>query len=62
MLKRLFVRLFLILFYFLILIPAGIVFRIYNSDALEVKINPEAESYWKKRDMESGKERYDFQY
>lgn len=44
-------RLLLALFFYLILTPIGVVMRLLGVDLIDQKIDRQAQSYWKKRDL-----------
>lgn len=48
--------------YFLVITPIGLIMKIAGYDPLERKLDPKAESYWKKRDEKGALERYFKQY
>ena len=45
-------------FYFLVLTPVGLVFKIIGRDALHRKFEPDATTYWTKRQQTDNPERY----
>jgi polyferredoxin len=45
----------LTLFYYLLLTPVGLLARLFGKDFLDRKIQPEAESYWRKREASGPK-------
>lgn len=49
-------------FYFLLLMPLGLIFRIAGRDLLCRKFDPGAKSYWQKRRCTDGPERYFHQF
>jgi len=49
-------------FYFLILTPVGLLFRLTGRDALSRKFEPDAESYWVKRRPAESPDRYFHQF
>ncbi|MBI4395180.1 MAG: hypothetical protein HY583_03175 [Candidatus Omnitrophica bacterium] len=52
-------RLILGFFFYLVLSPISITIRILGKDILDQKIDPNARSYWKKREHRSERERYE---
>ncbi len=49
-------------FYFLILTPVGLVFKIINRDVLERKFEPDNPTYWSSRRQRDDPERYFHQF
>jgi hypothetical protein len=49
-------------FYFLILTPVGLVFKIIGRDVLERKFEPDSSTYWSPRRQNSDRERYFHQF
>ena len=49
-------------FYFLILTPVGLVFKIINRDVLERKFEPDSPTYWSPRRQREDPERYFHQF
>jgi ABC-type cobalamin transport system permease subunit len=52
----------LTIFYFLLLMPLGLIFRIAGRDILCRKFEPNAKSYWEKRHRADDSERYFHQF
>ncbi|MBI4372530.1 MAG: hypothetical protein HY585_02235 [Candidatus Omnitrophica bacterium] len=52
-------RLILGLFFYLMMSPISIAIRILGKDILDQKIDPNASSYWKKREPRANRERYE---
>ena len=52
----------LALFYFLLLTPVALVFRLIGRDVLSRRFEPEAESYWVKRRLHDDLKRYFHQF
>lgn len=53
-------RLILIITYYLLLTPIGLLAKLFKKDFLNLKIEREARSYWIKKDqLIQGKERYE---
>jgi ABC-type uncharacterized transport system permease subunit len=49
-------------FYFLLLTPIGLIFRLIGRDPLRRKFDPSADSYWLKRQPPRGNEQYFHQF
>jgi len=53
-------RVLLGVFFYLVLTPAGLLARAFGKDLLDLKIDGDSQTYWKKRNTASpGKERYE---
>jgi MFS family permease len=50
------------IFYFLVLTPIGIIFKLLNRDLLDRKFLPSAPTYWSRRENAADKERYFHQF
>jgi len=56
-------RLILALTYYLVITPIGLLLRVFGKDALQRKIDPDADSYWIERKPEPfDRERYEKQF
>ncbi|WP_413884925.1 SxtJ family membrane protein [Candidatus Desulfatibia sp.] len=55
-------KLLLAILFYLVITPVGIVLRLLRKDILDLKHEPNAKTYWKKRDPMQGKERFHKQF
>lgn len=55
-------RLLLIIIYYLVLTPFGLVMRLFGKDPMDRKIDKTAATYWKRKIHHTDKKRYEKQY
>jgi hypothetical protein len=57
-------RLLLTIIFVVVMVPTGLIMRVVGKDPMDRKLDPQATTYWKKRDpqTDSGIERYERQF